>query len=679
MAEEDLSQIISLFQEFFTKHQRERIDSLSLDFPTRKSLEIDFGELEIFDPELADRLIKEPDLIVDAAKEAVSLLNIHVTTNEPFKPNVRFFNIPQLETEIEELTSKNIHELVSFKGVITRRADVMHRVKIAVYVCELCESEERVPVTKNFSPPKRCPSCKKLALKQLEDQSTFVDIQRAEIQELLEKVRGGAPASHVELLLEDDLVNSFSPGENVEVVGILRIRPPLKTKQKQELVYARYVDVLHVKSMRKDFEEVEITKEDEMQIIELARNPDIEAILRESIAPGIYGHTEVKESIVLQLFGGTKGKTMGGMPIRDDIHILLIGDPGAAKSRFLQSVGMIAPKSIYVSGKSTSGAGLTVAAEKDELGEGGWTLKAGALVLASGGTAQIDEFDKIEEEDRSSLHECMESQTISVAKAGIVAKFKTKAAILAAANPKYGRFDQNKNLGDQFDVPPTLLSRFDLIFPIVDVLDEEKDSRLATHILSAHMGNEQPTHKETVARDLLRKYIAYARRYCFPKLTPPAMERIRAFYVELRRMGKDTGSVPITPRYLEGLVRMAEAHAKIRLSTTVEDFDAQFSIHLLEHVMRQVMTDKETGKFDVDVVATGKPKSERDRLEKVDVVLDIIRTILKSTDSAEIDKVISQAASYDVDENTARKIIQELLRKGELYEKGHGHVKIVGE
>jgi replicative DNA helicase Mcm len=413
---------------------------------------------------------------------------------------------------------------------------------------------------------------------------------------------------------------------------------------------------------------------------DLARNPSIGETVIRSIAPSIYGHYEVKKALALQLFGGTRGKMMkGGAAIRDDIHVLLIGDPGIAKSRFLQSVSEIAPKSIYVSGKSVSGAGLTVAAEKDELGEGGWTLKAGALVLASGGSAQIDEFDKIEENDRAALHEAMETQTISVAKAGIVAKFRTKTAILAAANPKYGRFDQTKNLADQFDVPPTLLSRFDLIFPIVDVLDEEKDAKLAEHILATHMGTPMDDDAEYFEKDLLRKYIAYARRAIFPKLMPAASNKIKEFYVELRRKSKDVGAVAITPRYLEGLVRLAEANAKMMLHETVEAEDAEVAISLFEHVMKQIMTDRATGTFDIDIVTTGKPKSEREKLQKSDTIMEIIREHLRKSDTADVEQVISDAKSYDIDEPSARKIISELLRRGMVYEKEYGHIKIVGE
>ncbi len=677
--EVDVSSQVSIFNEFFTTIYKPKIDELLRVYPTQKSLFVSYPDLEKFDPDIADALVSSPDLIIKAAEEAISNLNLSVSAGKSFDPHVRFSEFPCDDSLIEHVSSKNINELVAFKCVVTKRAEVMHKVKVAMYKCTLCDAEIKLFVGKNFVPPKRCDSCKKFALQQVDDESTFTDIQRAEVQELLERIRGGAPAAHIELLLDDDQVNKIAPGDNIEVIGILRLKPPMKPRQKQDMIYSRYVEINCVKSLKRDFEEIEITKEDERRLRELSRNPAINDIITKSIAPSIYGHNEVKKALALQLFGGTRGKTMkGGASIRDDIHILLIGDPGIAKSRFLLSVNEIAPKSIYVSGKTVSGAGLTVAAEKDELGEGGWTLKAGALVLASGGTAQVDEFDKIDEEDRAAMHEAMESQTISVAKAGIVAKFRTKTAILAAANPKYGRFDQTKNLADQFEVPPTLLSRFDLIFPIVDVLDEEKDAKLAEHILSTHMGKDTSPDEVLFDKDLLRKYIAYARRKVFPKLMAPASAKIKEFYVELRRKSKDAGSVAITPRYLEGLVRLAEANAKIRLCETVEEEDAEMAISLFNYVMQQIMTDKVTGKLDVDVVI-GKPKSERDKMQRTDTILDIIREHLRKSDTAEVEQVVSDAKSYDIDETTARRIIADMLRRGVIYEKEYGHIRIVGE
>lgn len=682
MADVDLTPLIDSFSEFFSMVYREKINELLLYYPDKKSLEIDYQDLEKFDMDLADKLVKDPDITLDAAKQSIEAMNLTTAVGETFKPHVRFYNFPGGELLIENIGSKNLSSVTSFKGVITRRAEVMHKIRVAMYGCEVCDSRFKFIVEKNFKPPKRCPSCKKLSLQALTEESSFIDVQRAEVQELLERVRGGTPAAKVELWLEDDLVNSIVPGDNIEVSGILRLKPPMKQRSKQELLYGRFLDVLHIKSLKRDFEEISITPEDERRILELSARPDIEKIIMNSVAPSIYGYAEIKKAIALQLFGGTRGKFIkGDIPVRDDIHVLLIGDPGIAKSQFLQQSTRLAPKSIYVSGKSVSAAGLTVSAEKDELGDGGWTLKAGALVLASGGNVSIDEFDKITEEDRSALHEVLESQTVSVAKAGIVSKFKAKTSVLAAANPKYGRFDQNRNIAEQFEIPPTLLSRFDLIFPIFDILDEEKDSKLADHILTSHLyasrGEIVEDKEETIDLSLLRKYIAYARRNVKPVLTNEAMEKIKEYYVDLRKLGMTSGSVAITPRYLEGLVRLSESNAKMRLSPLVEESDSEIAINLMRYVLSKIMTDKETGRIDVDIVATGRSRSQVEKLQKVDTIREIIKSFSKEYDSVEIDMIVEEASKYDVDEKTARRVIFELLRKGELYEKEHGHVRLV--
>jgi len=354
------------------------------------------------------------------------------------------------------------------------------------------------------------------------------------------------------------LTNVIVPGDKIQVTGVLRLQTPKFKKA----VYDTFVDCNHVIRIEKEFEELELTDEQEKEIIELAKDPKLYDKLIASVAPSIYGHDEIKESIALQLFGGTPRKVKSdGMRIRPDMHILLIGDPGTAKSQLLMYVNQLAPKSVYASGKSSSAAGLTATAEKDDFSEGGWTLKAGALVLAAGGVALIDEFDKMGEEDRSSMHEAMESQEIHVAKAGMIATFKANASILAAANPKFGRFDPYEMPAAQFNITPTIMSRFDLIFPIKDELDVKKDTELADHILTSHftsavkergnydkeeMEKAEARVKPTIDPEMLRNYIAYARSNVYPVLTEEAMNRIKSFYLDLRKMGEKSNSIPIT-------------------------------------------------------------------------------------------------------------------------------------
>ncbi|MFH0885351.1 MAG: hypothetical protein V1861_06595, partial [Candidatus Micrarchaeota archaeon] len=239
--EVDISSQVSIFNEFFTTIYKPKIDDLLRVYPTQKSLFVSYPDLEKFDPDIADALIRSPDLIIKAAEEAISQLNLSVSAGKSFEPHVRFSDFPCEEALIEHVGSKNINELVAFKCVVTKRAEVMHRVKVAMYKCTLCDEKFKCFVGKNYQPPKRCESCKKFALRQVDEECTYTDIQRAEVQELLERIRGGAPAAHIELLCEDDQVNKIAPGDNVEVIGIMRLKPPLKMRQKQDMIYSRYV------------------------------------------------------------------------------------------------------------------------------------------------------------------------------------------------------------------------------------------------------------------------------------------------------------------------------------------------------------------------------------------------------------------------------------------------------
>jgi replicative DNA helicase Mcm len=675
----DDSQLQQLWEEFVNLYCKEELAELEAEYPNKKSMVVDFQKIEKFNPILADFLLDHPDEAL-AAFEKVVKKSTAGRMNLEFNPHVRIAGIKDNDLMIQNLSSRHIDKLITIKGIVTKRAEVMHKVKVALYVCTLCGNNLKIPLTRKTIPPEVCTECKKKSLKLDEENSYFVDIQRAECQELLERIRGGAPAAKIELYLEDDNVNKIMPGESVELTGILRLKPPIKMRGKSQIgsAYSRYLEVNYINPINKDFEEIKITPEEIKKIEELAKDKNIYEKLKNALAPGIYGHDEVKLAIVLQMFGGTKDKKMpGGVPIRDDIHILLIGDPGSAKSRMLQYAKELVPKGIYVSGKSATGAGLTATAEKDELGEGGWTLKAGALVLANGGLACIDEFDKMTEDERSAMHEAMESQTISVAKAGIVATFKSKCAILAAANPKYGRFDPNQLPAEQFNLTPTILSRFDLIFAIFDIMDKVKDSEMADAIISAHRNKQiEEKKEEEIDRELVRKYIAYMKKNVYPKISDEASEKIKEYYVELRERGKKQGAVPITPRQIEGIIRLTEASAKVRGSTIATEEDAQRAIDLLNFMHDQILRDRETGAIDFDIVATGKPSSER---QKIISILNIMKELQESVEEISIDQIIQEAAKVNIDEYETKRIIEELQLKGEIYKSKPGYFKVISD
>jgi replicative DNA helicase Mcm len=519
----------------------------------KKSLEIDYKLLEEYDTELADELIEKPYQIIDAASDAVKAIGLINSAGDQVAPYVRFFNLPaDKNVVIRDLASRHLSRFISVEGVVTKITEVKPKLVLAAFECSHCGRIYTIPQTDQSGKliePAVC-SCERKSFKLLTEQSVFMDTQKFEVQEPLEMTRGGEQTRKISVIIEDDLTNKIIPGEKLQITGVLKLQTPKFKKS----IYDLFIDTNHFLKMEKEFEEIDLSEDDLKQIKELSNDPKLYPKIVGSIAPSIYGHSEIKEAIALQLFGGTTGKVKAdGMRIRPDIHVLLIGDPGVAKTQLLLYVNLLAPKGIYVSGKASSAAGLTASAEKDEFADGGWILKAGALVLAAGGMAMIDEFDKMSEEDRSSMHEAMETQEIHVAKAGMIATFRANAAILAAANPKFGRFDQYEPPASQFNIPPTIMSRFDLIFPMRDVIDDKKDTEMADHILASHYTSAAKQMKDAdlekikkaeervmplIVPGLLRKYFAYARRSQKPVLTEEAMAKIMEFYLDLRIVGE---------------------------------------------------------------------------------------------------------------------------------------------
>ena len=670
------------FDEFFERHYKEAIESLMISYPEKASVKVDFKDLEKFDPDLANELIENPDIVMAGANDSLRGMMAGVATDE-HETHVRIFGQTVNVPLVQDVGSKYISKMIMLDSLIVKRSEINPKVKIGAFKCSYCGASFKVDVEKD-EVPEVCPQCKRKALKQIAEESRFINLQKIAVQDPLEKLRGNTPTWQLEVWIEDDLVNTVIPGDRIELTGILRIRPRRNSRGKTEKnVYTMFLDTISIVPKQKEFAELNITEEDERKIKELSKDPSIFDKISASIAPSIYGYKEIKQAVTLQLFGGTPGKTLvdGGI-IRSDMHILLIGDPGSAKTRILQSVTRLVPKGIYVSGKSVTGGGMTAVAERDDFSEGGWTLKAGALVLGSGGIVCIDEFDKIGDEDRAALHEALESQTVSVAKAGIIATFSARAAVLAAANPKYGRFDQNMYPAEQFDIPPTLLSRFDLIFPIKDILDEALDRDIAKHILTQHeaagakiadIEGYAQVEEPPIDAELLREYIAYAKRNVFPRLSSEAIDRIESYYVELRKSGAKQGAVPITPRQIEGLVRMAEASAKTRLSDIVEVGDADRAIALSEYMLKTLAVDS-GGRRDIDTILTGMP---REKVDKLNAMLAIIKKLEESEGSAKIQRIVEEAEKEGIDANVANKYVNELERSGDIFSPRPGVIKTV--
>lgn len=682
------------WQSFFEDKCKAEIETLATEYPEKRSLLVDYWDIDKIDPKLAEMLIRQPFKTLFNAEEALKLIDVSI--EQKLQLHFRVKNIPDSQKIlIRRIRANRLGTFIAVEGLVKKITEVRPKLEVAAFQCQKCGAIIRIEQDEDIlKEPSECyedqGGCGRVSSFKLSTTlSTFIDSQKIEIQENPEGLRGGAQPERISVYIEDDLVGGVAPGDRVIVNGILhsvaRHRGTFRLTS-----FDKTIDAVSIESQEYAFEEVEVTKEDEKEILKTSKDTMIYDKMRQSIAPTIYGLDTEKDALVLQLFGGIAKEMPDGTRTRGDIHTLLVGDPGTAKSQMLAYISKLAPRSVYASGKASSAAGLTAAAVRDEFGEGQWTLEAGALVLADKGLACIDEIDKMEETDRSSLHQAMEQQEISVAKAGINATLKSRCAILAAANPKLGRFDEFMPIHEQINMPPALLSRFDLIFSILDKPNPKTDMDLATHILHSHKGGEIHEHINKISDklyskeqetqfmkhvqpvfepDFLRKYIAYAKRNVFPVLTDDALKILQEYYVNIRSMSKE--SVPFTPRQLEAFVRLAESSARIRLSQEATADDANRAISIINQYLRRVGTDRETGRIDIDIIATGISHSQHERMR---LLLDIIQRLCDESEdnSANRADIISEAEIQGIESRKVEEALDRLSRDGQIYKTPKG-------
>ena len=632
----------------------------------QKSLVIEFDSLLSFNMDLAKVLIDSPADFIDTADK--------ILTDITKLPGMRL-RLKSLDKSIpiRKIRAENVGNFIQVDGLLKRVGEVKPELKEAVFKCLRCGEENRVPqIDEVYREPLACenPNCgKRGPFKLVIESSEFRDWQSLMLQERPEELRGGQIPRLIDVIVKDDFVDKAVPGNRVVITGTLRVFQERQQREKKT-TFRKVLFVSHIEVLQKGIEEAELSPEDEEKIKELAKDPWVKNLVVQSIAPSIYGYDPVKEAIALQLFGCNAVDLPDGTRIRGDTHVLLTGDPGVAKSAILKWVASISPRGLYTSGKKATGAGLTAAAVRDELG-GGWTLEAGALVIADGGLACVDEFDKMSDEDSGAILESMEQQTISVAKAGIIATLNTRTAILAASNPAFGRFDRNRPLAEQLNVPPVLLSRFDLIFVMKDEPHAETDRTVARHILQLHSDAARVV-KPPIDPETLRKMIIYARKYIDPQFKDKeVLKAIEDFFVKWRSTAEGGASpIPITPRQLEALIRLAKANARMRLSKEVTVEDANRAIDLVKRSLHEAGIDPESGKVDVDILMTGKSRSQRQNMERI---MEIIKDLEgQFGGAAPIEEIKKLASAEGIRDRFVEQMIEEEKRRGHLYEPKEG-------
>jgi replicative DNA helicase Mcm len=631
------------------------ISTLKRKYPKEISLTLDYRDIQSagkLGTELADEILEKPLKVVQDIQDTL-WHNRMIIIEGNFHVNVRFTHLPR-KTPVRDIRADDIGKLISVEGIIRKASEVRPRLTLAVF---RCKAGHRNVKAQGFGPmvePDGCQAdgCNNKKFELLPPpHSKFIDSQRLKLQELPEGLRGGEQPESIDIDVLDDICATATPGTRVVLNGIVK-QFQRRSQGQLSTTFDIYIECNSIEFAETDFDDIEIREEDEEDIKTLAAlpwqlNPDtnipepgVFSKIAQSIAPSIFGITNVKRAIALQMFSGIPKELPDGTRIRGDVHILMIGDPGIAKSQLIRYVTKLVPRSMYASGKSASAAGLTASAVKDEF-DGRWTLEAGAFVMADKGIMGLDEIEKCDKAAQSSIHEAMEQQSISVAKAGITASLQCRCSVLAAGNPAQGRFDDYTGLAEQFNMPPSLLSRFDIIFLMSDKPETTRDEMLAWHILNTHQYGEElvlARKEKRVANDtyegiipgippvLLRKYIAYAKANVYPKMTREAMQKLNNYFTSIRSLADTSDKpVPVTARAIEALIRLAEAAARMELSPVVTEDHASVVIQIVDESLKQVAYDPKTGTFDIDRVVSDKPKSQRDMIRAIEKRFDDLK------------------------------------------------------
>lgn len=562
----------------------------------KATLEVSYKHLSETELDLCVLLADEPSEMLKIFNE---IANNFVLSKFPDYKNihheifVRITDLPVTE-KIRDLRQNQLNQLIKISGVVTRRTTVFPQLQLVKFDCSKCNGlvgPILVNSRSNTIPkPSLCPHCEgKGPFSINQNQTIYRNYQKLIVQETPGTIPPGRIPRSKEVVLLNDLIDIVRPGEEIEITGIYKHNYEASMNTKHGFpVFTTMIEANHISKCSEKIS-LTISPQDTKAIIELSKDPNILKRIIKSIAPSIFGHENIKLALALALFGGQSKNIGGKHRIRGDINVLLVGDPGTSKSQFLKYIEKTAHRAIYTTGKGSTAVGLTASVHRDPMSKE-WILEGGALVLADNGVCMIDEFDKMNDQDRTSIHEAMEQQSISISKAGIVTTLQARCSVIAASNPVKGRYDPTRTFHQNVQLSDPILSRFDILCVVKDQVDPIQDEQLATFVVDSHSKShplnkqedkEKQLDEDIIPQDLLKKYLIYAKQNFNPKLQKINNEKLVNFYKDLRRESFSGGGIPISVRNLESLFRLSEACARLHLRDLVRDDDLNTAISVL--------------------------------------------------------------------------------------------------
>lgn len=699
------------FVDFYDKEYREDILELARSYPRdKKSLHVEYDDLFRRDSDVALDWLEYPDRVREAAEDALALYDIPVDIDLD-GAHVRLTDSMDAidNTSVADLDDTDIGEFRAVHGVLDRVTKKMPRIDEAVFICQRCGAETVVPQSRSgFQDPYQCESCERQGPFELDaSQSEFVSIRQVKLsQPADEHVQEGGEPKHVLVYVEDDLVDvggenglSDRAGEQVTVLGPVRLAEgEMSSRKDNSVIFDVWMEARAIEFDCQDYGDVDVDEyDDDIEELQKRAGDDLIEAYRDSIVPSLHADEKLEsflEAAVAWLFNGYRIDPDDGPTYRGDIHMALIGDPGLGKSTILQRLAEIAPKSEFRSGTGLSAVGLTAAAVQEEFaGKTEWTLQPGVLPRANGGHCIIDEVDDVVDDQTKKMHDALEGeQMVKVDKAGIHADLPTRAALLVSGNPDYGRFEKYESVPDQIDLDPALISRMDVLMALRDIPDPEHDGDVADHVLDSWdegsliekservSGITRPDETSTsttspeIQTDVFRAAIVYSRENIFPELNEPVKEILKEYYIDVRSLNDgDDAPVPATPRTLEAGIRLATAFARAEFCEEIKPRHARRAISISEKVVG-MSHDPETGDFDVDIIETGTPKSQRDRIKSIKSIIGDLEQ--ESNSGAPVDEVLDRAEEAGIERSKAKHEIESLKQKGEIYNSGSDSLRV---